>query len=135
MWILGRSLGGGSESKESTCNVGDLGSIPGLGRSPGEGNGYPLQYFCLENSTDRGGWRAIVHKVNLILEVESTYILFYQPVYLAMSQHHTVFCFFAATAFNLNYLIVTLHPLIFRFTEHHTVLITEALEYASMSNR
>ena len=40
---------GGSVSKESTCNVGDLGSIPGLGRSPREGNSYPLQYSCLEN--------------------------------------------------------------------------------------
>ena len=45
---------GGSDSKESTCNVGDLGSVPGLGRSPGEGNGYPLKYFCLENPMDRG---------------------------------------------------------------------------------
>jgi len=41
-------LPGGSDGKESTCNLGDLGSVPGLGRSPGEGNGYPLQYFCLE---------------------------------------------------------------------------------------
>jgi len=40
--------------KESTCNAGDLGSIPGLGRSPGEGNGNPLQYSCLENPMDRG---------------------------------------------------------------------------------
>ena len=45
---------GGSDGKESACNVGDLGSIPGLGRSPGEGNGNPLQYSCLENPTDRG---------------------------------------------------------------------------------
>ena len=43
----------GSARKESTCNVGDLGSIPGSGRSPGEGNGYPLQYSCLENSTEQ----------------------------------------------------------------------------------
>ena len=43
---------GGSDSKESTCSVGDLGSIPGLGRSPGERNGYPLQYPGLENSMD-----------------------------------------------------------------------------------
>ena len=43
---------GGSDSKESTCNVGDLDSIPGLGRSPGKGNGYPLQYSGLENSMD-----------------------------------------------------------------------------------
>ena len=45
---------GGSDGKESACNVGDLGSIPRLGRFPGEGNGYPLQYLCLENSMDRG---------------------------------------------------------------------------------
>ena len=44
----------GSDSKESACNAGELGSIPGLGRSPGEGSGYPLQYFCLESSMDRG---------------------------------------------------------------------------------
>ena len=43
----------GSDGKESVCNVGDLGSVPGLGRAPGEGNGYPLQYSCLENSMDR----------------------------------------------------------------------------------
>ena len=48
---------------ESTCNVGDLGSIPGWGRSPVEGNGNPLQYSCLENSTDRGTWWAAVHGV------------------------------------------------------------------------
>ena len=52
---------GGSDSKESTCNVGDLGLILGLGRFPGEGNGCPLQYSCLENSTDRGAWWTIVH--------------------------------------------------------------------------
>ena len=46
--------------KESACNAGDLGLIPGLGRSPGEGNGYPVQYSGLEISMDRGAWRAIV---------------------------------------------------------------------------
>ena len=49
---------GGSDSKESACNVGDLGSISGPGRCPGEGNGYPLQYSCLENSMYRGAWWA-----------------------------------------------------------------------------
>ena len=49
--------------KKSACNVGDLGSIPGLERSPGEGNGYPLQYSCLENPMDRGAWWATVHGV------------------------------------------------------------------------
>ena len=53
-------LSGGSDNKESACNSGDLGSIPGLRRSPGEGNGYPLQCSCLENPVDRGAWRAIV---------------------------------------------------------------------------
>ena len=47
-----KGFSGGSGGKESSCNVGDLGSIPGLGRSPGEGKGYPLQYFGLENSMD-----------------------------------------------------------------------------------
>ena len=50
---------GGSDGKESACNAGDQGYIPGLGRSPGVGNGYPLQYSFLENSMDRGAWRAI----------------------------------------------------------------------------
>ena len=49
--------------KASAYNAGDLGSIPGLGRSSGEGNGNPFQYSCLENSTDRGAWWAIVHGV------------------------------------------------------------------------
>ena len=48
---------------ESACNAGDLGSIPGSGRSPGEGNGNPLQYSCLENSTYRGAWWASIHGV------------------------------------------------------------------------
>ena len=46
----------GVSDKESACNAEDPGSIPGLGRSPGEGNGYPFQYSCLENSMDRGAW-------------------------------------------------------------------------------
>ena len=50
----------GSDSKESVCNAGDLGPIPGSGRFPREGNGYPLQYSCLKNSMDRGTWRVTV---------------------------------------------------------------------------
>ena len=53
----------GLDSKESDCNVGNLSSVPGSGRSPGEGNGNPLQYSCLENPMDRGAWRATVHRV------------------------------------------------------------------------
>ena len=52
---------GGSDGEESACNAGDLGSIPGSGRSPGEGNGYPLQYSYLKNSVDRGAWQAPVY--------------------------------------------------------------------------
>ena len=54
---------GGSEVQVSACSAGDLGSIPGSVRSPGEGNGNPLQYSCLENPMDRGAWRATVHGV------------------------------------------------------------------------
>ena len=54
---------GGSDGKEPACNVGDLGSIPELGRSPGEGNGNPLQYSYLDNSLYRGAWPAKVHGV------------------------------------------------------------------------
>ena len=53
----------GDSDGKRICNVGDLGLIPGLGRSPGEGNGNPLQYSDLENSMDRGAWWAIVHGV------------------------------------------------------------------------
>ena len=57
-WIWAVSVG-----EESACSAGDLGSIPQLGRSPGEGNGNPLQYPCLENLMDRGAWWAAVHGV------------------------------------------------------------------------
>ena len=56
-------LTGDSVGKESVCNVGDLGSIPALGRSPGEGNSYTLQYSGLENSMDKGAWQTIAHEV------------------------------------------------------------------------
>ena len=55
---------GGSEVKASACNVGDLGSIPGSGRCPGEGNGNPLQYSCLESPMDGGSWWAAVQGVS-----------------------------------------------------------------------
>ena len=55
---------GGSDSKASACNEGDLGSIPRSGRSPGEGSGNPLQYSCLGNPTDKEAWQATVHKVS-----------------------------------------------------------------------
>ena len=58
-----------SDSKASSCNAGDPGSIPGLGRSRGEGNGNPVQYFCLENPMDGEAWQAIVHGV---VELDTT---------------------------------------------------------------
>ena len=64
LWFFsGYMLSNGIYDKESECSAGDLGLIPGLRRSPGEGNGNPLQYSCLENSMDRGAWQAIVHGV------------------------------------------------------------------------
>ena len=54
---------GGASGKESACQTGDTGYIPGSGRSPGEGNGSPLQYSCLENPMDGGAWWATVHGV------------------------------------------------------------------------
>ena len=54
---------GGSDGKESFCNAGDPGLIPGSGRCPEEVKSYPIQYFCLENSMHRGAWRATVHGV------------------------------------------------------------------------
>ena len=61
--IVTRGFPGGLEVKASACNTGDRGSIPGWGRFPGEGNGNPLPYSCLENPTDRGAWWATVHRV------------------------------------------------------------------------
>ena len=58
-----RDFPSGSAGKESACNAGDIGLIPGLGRSPGEENGNPLQYSCLGNSMDGGSWRATVYGV------------------------------------------------------------------------
>ena len=61
--VVLKGFSGSSDGKESSCNVGDLGLIPGLGRSPGEGNGNPLQYSCLENPIEGGTWQAIVYGV------------------------------------------------------------------------
>ena len=60
-WGVGLAFPRGSDSKEPACNVGDPRLIPWLGRSPGEGNGNPFQYSCLENPMDGGVWQATVH--------------------------------------------------------------------------
>ena len=73
-------LPGGLDGKESACNAGDPGSIPGSGRSPGEGNGYPLQYSYLENSMDRGAWQATFHGVERVGHDIATNILSHTTV-------------------------------------------------------
>ena len=67
-----RGFPGGSVVKNPPANAGDEDLIPGLGRSPGEGNGNPLQYSCLGNSVDRGPWRAMVYKVKELDMTEHT---------------------------------------------------------------
>ena len=64
--IHDKGFPGGSDSKESACNAGDPGLIPGLERSAGEGNGNPLLYSCLYNPMDRGAWQATVHGVERV---------------------------------------------------------------------
>ena len=71
---------GGLGGKESICNAGDAGSIPGSGRFPGEGNDYLLQYSCLENSMDRGAWKAIVHGVTDV--TEHTHGAYWEKMYV-----------------------------------------------------
>ena len=66
---------GGSDGKESTSNEGDISLIPGLGRSPGEENGNPLQYSCLKNSMDRGAWWATARGSDTNEQTLSLYIL------------------------------------------------------------
>ena len=88
LWIQG--FPGGSDSKESAFNVGDLGLIPGLGRSPGEGNGNSLQYSCPENSMDRGAWWATVQGVQRVRHnwVTNTFTV-YQVIYT--TSFHLIF--------------------------------------------
>ena len=73
-------------SKEFVCNAGDLGSNPGFGRSPGERNGNPLQYYCLENSMDRGVWQATVHGVAKSRTQLSDY--HFHALFFVPSVHH-----------------------------------------------
>ena len=75
------SFPGGSDGRESACNVGDPGLIPGSGRSPGEGNGSPFPYSCLENSMDRGAWWATVQGAAKSGTWLSDYIFFFSLLY------------------------------------------------------
>ena len=80
-----RGFPGDSGGKESACNAGDPGLIPGLGRSPGEGNGYLLQDSCLKNSMDRGAWWAIVHGV----AKSRTRLSDFTSLYVCFACHHS----------------------------------------------
>ena len=86
-----------SDGTESACNAGDLGSVPGSGRSPGGGNGNPLQYPCLENPTDRGAWWATVHGVTELDMTKCT--------------HTAIVCVYKSQTPNLSFPQVLFHPL------------------------
>ena len=88
---------GSSDGKVSACSVGDLGSIPGSGSSPREGNGTPLQYPCLENSMDRGAWRSTVHGVTKSWTRLSNFTFFLSPLGEARQVPQKI-CLFLATA-------------------------------------
>ena len=84
---------GGSDGKASACNAGDLGLITGMGRSPGEGNGNPLQYSCLKNSMDGGAWQATAHVVAKVQTGLSNFTFTFQLHALEkeMATHSSIF--------------------------------------------
>ena len=94
-----------AQDKASACSAGDLGSIPGLGRSPGEGNGNPLQYSCLENPMDRGAWQATVHGVTVGHDwVTSLSFTYAERYFMSKHFHPTVHSTLTTLLFIIEYI-------------------------------
>ena len=108
---------GGSASEESTCSAGDLDLIPGPGRSLGEGNGYPLQYSCLDISTDRGAWQATAHGSGKESEMTERITLFFHLLYNASGYHQSSYPIFLPS-FKLRYNLHTIEFILFFFWPH-----------------
>ena len=87
LYVYPYAFPGGSDSKESVCNVGDLGSVPGLGRSPGEGHANQLQYSCLQNSMGKGAWWAPVHGIAESNTTEQLTLAFCIYIFMPVPQH------------------------------------------------
>ena len=113
---------GGSDGKASAYNVGDPGSIPGSGRSPGEGKGNPLQYSCLENPMDRGAWQAwswmqlgnwTLLDCKLLEEDRSLFCLSLDPKYLASNEWMNYVCIFYSTIYYLCFFYFTVKYMVF----------------------
>ena len=121
---------GGSEVKASASNAGNPGSIPGLGRSPGEGNGNPLQYSCLENPMDGGAWQATVHGVaktgtwlndltSLDFNIINLFTFNFQKHPFSppgLNNLHNILCIYCLNLLNSKW------TLVFRVSEHHNSL-------------
>ena len=106
-----RSIPGGSDHKASACNVGDLGSIAGWRRSPGEGNGNPLQYSCLENPMDRGAWWVTVRGVSKRLDTTERFHSLHFEGWIIGSVLHIEFVFACAPLLKTLKTLQSLGPL------------------------
>ena len=124
-----------SVGKESACNSGDPGLIPGLWRSPGEGNGNPLWYSCLKNPMDRGAWQAIVHGVTRVRHdlatkpplfndrEKATFLCDRNILYLIGMQHMYIFVYslnVRCVHFTINYFIIKIKCITHYWTFHYT---------------
>ena len=109
---------GGSDSKESACNAGHPGLMPGSGRSPGEGNGNPFQYSSLGNPMDGGAWQAIVHGVAKNRTRLSTFIFTFTT-----SEHKLLFSFLIRRLVRYNFVVRIWSNIYSHVYKQHTVLM------------